>query len=179
MVNVLPPTKKRTIMLRYYRNLVMLISIVYVISFGAGAVLLIPSYLASREQADSYERYRDALEGTLGLKERGALEKDIAVLSERLRVVRDMSAGSYSRVVLESVSEVVTDDVVITGIALIPIEGGVGVTLNGRAKNRNALVAFVDVLRKSGTYVGVSLPVSQLVVEQNPPFSIQATLKTL
>ncbi len=178
MVNVLPQTKKRAIIFRYYRNLIILLSVVYTISFGAGAILLIPSYLASREQADSYERYRDALEGTLGLKERGVIEKDIAVLSERLRVVRDLNEGAYSRTVLESVSDVVTNEVVITGIAFAPIEGGVGVTLNGRAENRNALVAFVDILRKSGTYEGVSLPVSQLVVEQNPPFSIQAILKT-
>lgn len=173
MVNVLPKPKRRAIRVRYYVALAT--SALYLLAGAAllGGVFLIPSYLASKEQAASYERYRDALAGALNLRERDNLERELAALAERIRIAESYGASSFSVPFFETIEATRQEDVAIQRISFGRNESGVAFALAGVAEDRAALLSFVEVLRTTPRFSEVTLPVAQLVTELNPPFSLQ------
>lgn len=143
------------------------------IVFFLGSILLIPSYFVSEASADSYERYRDALEGAVGLKEREYVIEDVSRLSERIRIMDEYAQGAFSAGIIDSLGERVTNDIIISDISFGRAENGIEVSLSGTSATRQSLLAFVSTLRESSAFSQVSLPVSQLVVDENAPFSLK------
>lgn len=175
MVNVLPQKQKRALTLRYYLSLGTLLCVALAIVFSIGSVSLVPSYFASRAQADSYERYRDALSGALGLRQREGVEVDMATLVERVRIANEFGASAFSVELLEALDAARGANITITALSFSRTDKNtVHMAFSGSATTRTALLAFVDALRASGVFENVALPVSQLVVETKPTFSIQA-----
>lgn len=177
MVNVLPQATKRSHARRYYAHLVAVALFLTAGVFFVGGALLIPSYLLSTTQADSYERYRDALSGSIGLKEREKTEIVVLSLAERLRILSVYSERGRVVDALASVLARQPEEIAITGIAAGRADGGFTISLQGVAETRSDLLAFVDTLRENTALVNVTLPVSQLVVEQEVPFSISAEFR--
>ncbi len=173
MVNVLSKSKKKQLYLRYYTRLATLVFFGTAIAFFIGAVSLIPSYFASKEQVDAVERYRDAIDGTLGLKQRNDTEQQVQILSERVRIVENNQGVSFSKDFFENLLALKRTGVHIDGIMFTQTDTGVQVTLTGISDLRSELLAFADELRHSVVFVDVSLPVSQLVSEEDVSFAIK------
>lgn len=159
--------------MRYYTALAT--SALYLLAGAAllGGVFLIPSYLASQEQAASYERYRDALAGALNLRERDNLERELSALAERIRVTQSYGASPFSVEFFETIEVVRREDAAIQRISFARSEDGISFALAGVAEDRASLLSFVEVLRTTPRLSEVTLPVAQLVTELNPPFSLQ------
>lgn len=138
-----------------------------------GGVFLIPSYLASKEQAASYERYRDALAGALNLRERDNLERELAALAERIRITQSYGASPFSVEFFETLEAVRHSEASIQRISFSRSDSDIAFALAGVAEDRAALLSFVEALRTTPRLADVVLPVAQLVNELNPPFSLQ------
>ncbi len=173
MVNVLPQEKRRALRVRYYIALATFALYLFAGAALLGGVFLLPSYLASTEQATSYERYRDALAGALNLRERDNLERELASLAERVRITKDYSETPFAVGFFETVEGVHGDTVAIQSISFARGEGGLAFSLGGEAATRAALLGFVESLRAASALSDISLPVSQLVTELRPPFSLR------
>lgn len=174
MVNVLPEAQRRAIRIRYFLNLGTMLFAVLALVFALGIALLMPSYFASRGQVDSYERYRDAVSGSLGIREREQADADVAALAERLRLALEYGESAFSAEFLGALDAVVPRTIIVDALTLSRDGDTVAAVISGSAKNRTALLAFADALRASPSFDAVVLPVSQLVAEASPRFSIQA-----
>ena len=174
MVNVLPPKQKRTLKTNYYVRLFV------VACFGAsaavliGALLLVPSYFASRAQADAFERFRDALEGSVGLKDREFLTSSMAMLEERVRLTEGYSANSFTVDFFESLLSEEVSGISIRNISFNREGTRAAISLSGVADSRASLLEFAEVLRTNPQFSDVDLPVSQLVAEEDVGFTVQA-----
>ncbi len=157
---------------RYYTRLATLLFFILAGSFLVGGALLIPSYIASSAQADSFEQYRDALAGSIGLKERGQTESTVLALAERLRIVKEHHELVRVVDVLETLFAKQSSTILIDAVSLSRTEGGVTIKIAGVADTRAALIAFVDVVRADTAFSNVALPVAQLVIEKDVPFSL-------
>ena len=159
MVNVLPTKKQTSLRIDYYLRLFSLLCVGAAVVVLLGGVLLVPSYFASKNQADAYERFRDAVE----------------TLNERVRLVNAYSDSAFSKIFFESLLSESVSGISIKTISFT--RGGEGmraaVGIGGSADTREDLLAFVDLLRNNPSFSDVTVPVSQLVVEENATFSIQ------
>lgn len=175
MVNVLPTKKQTSLRIDYYLRLFSLLCVGAAVVVLLGGVLLVPSYFASKNQADAYERFRDALEGSVGLKERSQVVNAVETLNERVRLVNAYSDSAFSKIFFESLLSESVSGISIKTISFT--RGGEGmraaVGIGGSADTREDLLAFVDLLRNNPSFSDVTVPVSQLVVEENATFSIQ------
>lgn len=172
MVNVLPPQTKRSLTRRYYAHLLTVVCTLGAVVLALGGALLIPSFLLSTTQAESYERYRDALSGSIGLKEREKTEIEVQGVAERIRILGEYAGDERVVDALEGVLQGQPESVRVTGISLARAEGGFSVSLSGVANTRTDLLEFVDVLRTKTNLQDVALPVAQLVAERDVPFSL-------
>lgn len=177
MVNLLPQSDQKHLIGAYYIHLAAVFFLAASIAVVVGAVLLAPSYITSQASADSYERYLDALAGSVGLKERSYASEDVAELAERVRIM-DLYAGSaITSELIDALGEKLTSGIRITRIAFTRTDSGANITLGGTADTRQELLAFADALRASPSFTRVSLPVSQLVMEEDANFSITASFE--
>lgn len=174
MVNLLPQETKRGLVRRYYLRYATLVFVGLATALLIGGTLLIPSYLTSRESANSYERYRDALEGVVGLKERAAVTTDMARLGERVRIMETYAESALTADLIDAVGEEVTAGISVRSLSFTRTDQGATVTLGGDAATRQALLSFADALRAASAFSEAALPVSQLVAERDIGFSIQA-----
>ena len=174
MVNLLPKDTQRSLVTRYYLRLGTTLEIVLSVVFFIGAVLLIPSYFASQASADSYERYRDALEGAVGLKERSYVSDSISRLAERVRVMSDYGNSEFTASLIDALGNNLSAGISVTDISFTRSDDGATVSLGGTAGTREDLLVFVESLKESSAFSQVTLPVAQLVVEEDVSFSIKA-----
>lgn len=174
MVNLISQKNRRALNRRYYVSLATTLLLAVIAVVVVGGVLLIPSYFAARTSADSYERYRDALEGAVGLKEREYVSTSISALNERVRIMEDYAGSPFTADFVDTLGERLSSDIAVTALSFNRGEGGAAVAFSGTARTRESLLAFVESLRESPSFTDVTLPVSQLVVEENASFSIQA-----
>lgn len=174
MVNILPRSVRMNLMRRYYLHLVAMLCISLAVVFFAGSALLIPSYFASRTSADSYERYRDALEGSVGLKEREYVTDSISELAEQVRIMNEYGTSAFTADLIDALGERITGAISISNISFTRAENGAAIALSGTARTRSDLLAFADALKESAAFSQVTFPVSQLVVEEDVGFTIQA-----
>jgi len=173
MVNLLPQQIQRKLARQYYVRLGTVFFLLLAVAIFIGGVLLIPSYFASQNSADSYERYRDALEGAVGLKEREHVSDDIAQLRERVRIMDDYAKSAFTVDFIDALGDKVHTGINVYSISFSRNEGGAEVAIEGEARTRQDLLSFVELLRESAAFTQVTLPVSQLVVDINPSFSIK------
>ena len=174
MVNLLPEQEQRIITTRYYLHLGAFFFFALGTVLLIGTILLIPSYLTARASADSYERYRDALEGSVGLKERNQAGDTAVRLHELVRIADSYAEGAFTSDLIDALGAKITSGISVTALSFARSEQGAAVVIEGKATSRQKLLAFVEALRESSSFVEVSLPVSQLVAEENAGFSIEA-----
>lgn len=160
--------------MRYYLRLLTLSFFGLTVAFLLGTLSLAPSYIASREQASAHEQYRNALEGALGLKESNDTEMQTRILRERVTIAGEYKDGAFSRELFEQLVLTPRAGIQITTLAFSRTQDGAAMTIVGTADSRTKLLAFADALRNSRAFTAVTLPVSQLVTEEDISFSIQA-----
>lgn len=178
MVNVLPRQVQRQVKRGYYVRLGTVFFSMLAGVFLVGVVSLIPSYIASSAQADSFERYRDALRGTVGFQEQSSAETEMRSLEERVRIARDYGQVPFSANLFEALLRASSSDLAVFSISFVRNGSAVRADLSGVADTRDDLLAFVEALRSEPSLSSVTLPVAQLVQESQPPFSIHAEYHT-
>lgn len=177
-INLLPKEKARSLFQTYYVRLATLTLVLISGAIAIGGILLAPSYILASRAADAGERYLAALEETVGVRERAGVSDDVRLLAERLRVL-DQEARSESFVPLfEAALGSLPPSIRVSGISFSKGADAIQVSIVGTAATRTALISFSNRLQQSGTFDGVTIPVSQLAIDQNIPFSITATYKS-
>lgn len=178
MVNLLPQKTITELRRNYYLRFGTVLVILMVIAFLIGSVLLVPSYVVSERAADASERYLLAIEETIGIRERAGVSDDVRALSERLRILGTYAAEPSTKPFFEDTLNDLSPNITITGIGFAKGSDALGVSIAGRAATRASLLAFVERLQESGRYDGVTVPVAQLALDSDIPFSITATYRS-
>lgn len=171
-INLLPQKEQKRLRRVY---LARLFTLLFVLASGVivvGSGLLAPSYFLSKNTVDSSERYVQALEETVGLKERAGVTEKVSKLAEQVRILNDLNTKPVSPRLLEDILEAKSSNIVITSIAF---SGGAepAFSLSGVSETRAGLLQFVDALKENSRMSGIDIPVSQLALDENLPFSIE------
>lgn len=172
MVNLLPKKETARIISSYYvRFVTSLLLLLSGILFVGGA-LLIPSYLLAQNTAEAGGRYVRALEETVGLKERTGATSEVRRLAEKTRILNELNLEPVTANFFEDVLNEKPRSVALVGFALSSGKE-MAFSVTGIADTRSGLLSFVNALKNNGQMKNVEIPVNQLAVDKDVPFSIK------
>lgn len=177
-INLLPPASVRALSRLYYARLFTLAFTLIAIAFVVGGVLIVPSYILASRAADAGERYLAALQETVGVRERAGVSDETRALAERLRILDTYTNEASFAPMFESLFGDLEPSIHVSQVAFSKGPDALQVSIAGAADTRAALIAFAKRLEDSGSFEGVSVPVSQLAADENLPFSITATYRS-
>ena len=173
MVNILPHKTLNELRMMYYSRLLGTLLLLGALVIGSGAGVLVPSYFLAQEEAEASKRYAAALQQTLSLSEGSAVGKALPVLAEQVTLMKSYQADPMLSPSLERVTAAIPDNVSIRRMSFkfSSITDG-QITVVGNAETRAALIAFVDSLKKDPLFKGVTVPVADLVSDNDLPFTL-------
>lgn len=173
MVNLLPRSDQRKLRVLYYSRLVSACFLVLAGLCIAGTLLLVPSYMSAKTRATSAQ---NALNESLVKTNRDVASgagQSLLIFKERITLLKEYNRQGASSYVLSRILGVLPQGVRVTAITFVFGEEGAGkVTVLGRADTRTALIEFGKGLESERSFVGASVPISNLVNDSNIPFSL-------
>lgn len=186
VLNLLPPTEKKSLKLDYLRRAVIFYGLLILFLLGVFAIFLFPSYLTLKLQLESlagqlnFEKATVESRQVLGLEERvGEINKNIVALSEFSKKSVSLSP------LLESLAKVLPAEAYFTEVsfqkspAVQPggqAEAG-KITLRGFAKTRAEVLAIKYNLETNEYLAEIESPVLNYLKESDVDFIFFARIK--
>lgn len=171
--NLLPPEQKTAIMREIYSRAIRFFACILTIVFLVHSILLLPSYFPQRLVKNELTR---------SLAVEHAAEVGIVKTQEKLaelqRILIDVEA--YSResgkasLLLKTFFGLAESGVI---LSTVHIEENGNVLIAGTASTRRNLLMFEKEMRRSGRFLEISSPLSNILDETDAQFTIRGTLK--
>ncbi len=178
MVNLLPSQSQARLSRTYYVRLATTLLSALVVVLFLGALLLTPSYLLARDEAESAKRYLSALDESAGLRERSGALSVVAELKEVLELSKLFAEPPVTADTLSAITSHVVAGVRIQKIVFGKTEEGkTSISVAGIADTRAGLLSFAEALKADATFEGVTLPVSQLAQDTDIEFTLHFLVK--
>ncbi len=173
MVNLISTAEKRALTVRYYARLAALVLFLFSLGIGVNAILLIPSFILAGNEADAAHRFLGAAEQAVSLGGKGGAPGILALTTERVDILKTYARQPQTAAVLSAVTAAPLSGISLATIAIAPNASAAGtVSIAGTAATRSELIAFVDALKATPLFSGVSIPVSDLASQANVPFTL-------
>lgn len=178
MINLIPPSAKKSITLEYWLRVISMWSVIWSIALLLGISIMIPAYVLITLQVSAFsESAASASQKLATLKD---VSKELEQASEGARVLIDgmrfVKVSDYEALF----RDLENDDVRLTQIGIDRTKDGLApARLAGQAASRQALASFRDALLAQPEVASVDLPISNLAKDKDIQFSLTVTLKKL
>ena len=180
MSNILPQTKKVSI-LWMYRKRFLAVVFIFIMCFAiVGSVLLVPAFLISRSSENLLTAQRDTLAGRETSTITHSLASTIGDINSRVAVFPLMvPASPLIADLINPILAAKTSTIHLTDFSYDPSagKGTAAITIGGAADSREALLAFGDKLKTIDGITNVNVPISSFIKDANVPFTISATMQ--
>lgn len=178
MANLLSTTERQILRTERFKRLGICALIGILITFAIGSLLLVPAYLSATSREGTTQERLEALTKIIELKQGDSSDSVIRDTQDRLEI---LSAALRERSPEQFLLE--TIDAMPAGVTLWQYsystdEGGVTISISGRATNRAALLSFGERLRGSGLFASVDIPISTLARSEDIAFTLSMQLAT-
>ena len=178
MVNLLPVQNQTRLSRTYYIRLATTFLSVAAVVLFVGGLLLAPSYLLARDEAESAKRYLSALDESAGLRERSGALSVVAELKEGIDLSKLFAEPATTADALSAITAHVSGGLHIGKIVFGKTEEGqVSISVTGVADTRTNLLSFAESLKADAFFEGVTLPVSQLAQDADIEFTLRFVVK--
>lgn len=176
MINLIPPTAKKSILREYWLRVLSVWFAVWSIALLIGVAVLVPSYVLIVSQVKVYSE--SATKASQKILDFENVSKDLVRSSQLagtlLSGLKDPRMSDYTA----RFKELQSSGISISKITVSRAEVGLGpAQLSGEAKNRQALADFRDRLRAQPEVSAVDLPISNLAKDKDIQFSLSVTFK--
>lgn len=172
MVNLLPETAQHSLHKAYYQRLGVFALFLAALAAGSSAALLLPSYIfATADLMAAKQSFSDANAAVspLSVSDRAAITQ----ASEGIQLMRTYPRSPRIASLVAAAMHAATNGVVVTQVMVVPApDGSAAVSISGKAADREALLSLEGALRTSGTFTGVSVPLSDLAGNADIPFAL-------
>lgn len=180
MLNILSTTEKKKVLLEYRLRLAVVAVFSTAVVALASLILLTPSFLLAVTKYNTAEKQLAVLEekygGTAKEKDLGAQIRDI-----NSKILLLTSGGATERLsppqAVLNILKLKGSAIKIQGLTYDATATQERVVLVGVARDRDALAAFVETLKKDSTFTTITLPISSYVKSTNIDFSLVAERK--
>ena len=180
-INLFLPEDRKALRRERLRRLTMLFGVIGALVFGAGSVLLIPSFLFLRAQTESFSRALEAAERAPAIRRAAEIKDAISSFDRTLQAVAAQEASSAP--IAPSVARVLearANGVNVNVVSFLRGESEaerVTLRLDGRNRTRADLLAFVATLEALPGVIAVTSPVENLLLGRDARFSLTLSLQ--
>lgn len=174
MINILPIEEKAKYK-RIYGIRVFTLAIYFLVALLVlGGVFLAPSYILSEMKEGIAEERLDKVKAAAGETGTESLDAIIGDINTKLKVFPDDPVFTFSKDVILPILSKKTAEISITSISYSKTtDGKLGISISGKALNRDALLSFERDLETEPTFSGVALPISNFIKDKDIEFIIQ------
>ncbi|GEM_PF-377721 len=175
MINLIPPTARRGVLVEYWIRVVSVWLILWSVALFAATSLLLPAYVFVNSQVRVYQESAELASQKVADYE--AVSTALVRASQQAKTVMDEANRFQISDYVELLEQLQGDEIQINRIELGRAEQGVlPAVVGGMADNRQALASFRDRLLTDKRISAVDLPISNLAQDKNIPFTITITL---
>jgi hypothetical protein len=173
MFTFLPKPYKSEV-LREHRVRVVIVCLgLFIVAMLSGAILSIPTFIATRSQRNSVEQDKARLQAEVSSEKGEQVASEVRAIKAKLAILTAKSVRKPVVSVLERVLVLPRPGISIVGISLHrDAEKGI-IVLQGSADTRADLVAFSKGLQGEPSFSRVDLPVSALAKGKDISFTIR------
>jgi hypothetical protein len=175
-MNLLPKTEKEDLKKGLKLRLAVVALFLLTASFGVGFIMFLPSYFLasgyfSKSVASDYflePKNSDLINKTLNLP--GEIDSKLIFFQSN---IGDVSTADYFSKIVDNLPKgVQLNSVSFSKNQNYNDKTGTVILVSGMAIDRDSLVSFSTLLKESGLFSSVEVPVSSLTKDKNLPFSI-------
>jgi hypothetical protein len=180
-MNLLPDTEREDVKKGLKIRSMVVFSFMLAASFLVGFVLLLPSYFLAWGNFAKTGKESNSL-NLKNSDSAGSLLDLPAEVDSKLKVFQSSlaSASAYdslSKVLGFLPQEIVLDSVSFAQDKVYNEKNGSLISISGTAGRRDSLISFANLLKRSGLFSAVDMPVSNLAKDRNLPFSINVFIE--
>ncbi len=177
MINLLPPTARRSIVREYWLR----VATVWMFLLGTGcliiAALLLPTYVQIHIQLRALSESVNA--STEMITSYDTLAQELLTANDRAKILINAASSTPFSTYVNSIEELSGQAISINTYTFTrPKTGEATITVSGVARTRQELADFKDVLSTDGAFSRVELPISNLIKEKDLLFSMQLIVST-
>ncbi|MFA6269617.1 MAG: hypothetical protein WC657_00175 [Candidatus Paceibacterota bacterium] len=181
MINLLPKTEKEFLKKGLRERLTVIVSLLVAAAFLVGFIMLLPSYFL----VSAYFSDTSLSNLSFGLKNDEAVRKTVNLPEEINLKLNLFQSSTNGLPVVEYFSKIIESLPI--GVRLNSLsftrdqnyngQTGTVVLLGGISTNRDSLISFLNLLKKTNPQFIVDVPVSSLTKDKNLPFSMNIFIK--
>lgn len=175
MINLIPPSAKKSTLIEYWMRVVTAWFILFSIVLIAGAGILLPTYVLISSQVGVYEESAAAASEKVANYE-NVSEQLVQASQQAKLIVDEMTLPVFSGYIdmFEQLQgegiQIESIEMSRDGLAISPI------IIDGTASDRQTLASFRERLLEKEEIILVDLPISNLAKDSNIQFSLTVTL---
>ncbi|MES3006073.1 MAG: hypothetical protein V4664_03950, partial [Patescibacteria group bacterium] len=174
MLHLLPEHQKNMIIAEYHKRLGIMACLFVIVTAMAGFVLLLPSYIAAHGRLAEVEEKRNEVEKRLAQISTNTNGDAVKDVSDKIVALAPLGADTNASTVFDQFLSIVIPGIQISHLGYAEkVDKTITLNVDGTSLNRDALVAFADILNKSGKFSGAHVPLSSLRTDKNIGFSFK------
>jgi len=159
----------------------MIVILVFVCLIGiSGSVFLMPSYILSSYREAEIKSQIDSVEASLDSAKQPELNQKLVSFNTKIASVSVPADSVELYDVIQKILAIKPAGISVQSILVlnkIVGEGAVTIQVSGVADTRDSLVDFHDTLKADTYYSSVKLPIENLALEMDAPFTLSITIK--
>lgn len=177
MINLLPEIEKKKLK-KIHQMKVAVLSMYMLALVGISlAVFLLPTFVLSESKEQTLVDKLAALKKNSENDKSDTLDKVIDDINSKLKVFPEQGEFVFSQDVLGEVLSKKTEDISITSVTYTVSDKDLKISVVGQAKDRESLLAFERDLSSVPQFIGIQLPISNFLKNNNIDFIIEGTFK--
>jgi hypothetical protein len=175
MINLIPPSAKRSLLLEYWIRVISVWLIIWSVALLVGICLLYPSYVLITHRVTVFETSADEASQKIATYE--SVSKSLTQASVEAKIIINESSSPHFSEFVSLFENLQGTGVEINKISLNRDDTGIApIQLSGEADNRQALASFRDKLLAEKSIKTVDLPISNLASDKDIKFNITVTI---
>ncbi len=176
MINLIPQSAKKQIVIEYWLRVVTVWLLLFSITATIGTALMFPVYILVKTQTDVYRESANAAVQKIAVYEN--VSEDLVRSSQQAKMVLDNKNQPYLSQYIKLFSTLETSSLELSGISITRGVTGVdSIQVAGTAIDRKALADFRDRLLALEQVEKVDFPISNLAKDKDISFNMVVTLK--
>lgn len=176
MVNLVSPTLRRRLSLRYYLRLATVLATSIGVALTITAALMLPTYFIIHAEADQAEGYVTTASAIASERAKGAAQETLATFHESVTLLTEAHRDPAFARIMSLLTEELPRGVFLSDASVVFQEdGNASVSLKGTARTRAELIAYTNTLKKVPEFTSVNVPVGDLVADVDGAFTVSLT----
>ncbi len=177
MINLLPEIEKNKLK-KVHTLKVVVLSIYILVGVSVSfSVFLLPTFVLSESKERVLVDKLATMTATSSKDKSDTLDNVINDINSKLKIFPESAEFVFSQDVLSQVLSKKTDDISITSVGYDGTGEDLKISIVGQAKTRDALLSFERYLASVPQFIGVQLPISNFLKNDNIDFIIEGTFK--